>query len=97
MSLFSRLGFESAEERRIRIEQKVLAQQEREQAIKEAQKEEEKNKPIFQVGTTEDGRVTLRIGNYSAWVTMTDHGVEQLISMLRVAKGTDEEDTKDEE
>lgn len=90
MSLLTWLGFESPEERARRIEQKMLAREEIDRAhrryIEEAQREAKKDEPIFQVGTTEDGRITLRIGNYAGWVTMTDFGVEQLIAMLRAAK-----------
>lgn len=74
-------------------EQRELARQEREQAIKDAQK----NEPIFQVGTTEDGRVTLRVGQYTNWVTMTDAGVDQLIAMLQAAKSLVDGDTIIEE
>ena len=81
MKFFDNL-FGNAEDYARKEEQRELAQQEREQAIKDAQR----NEPIFQVGTTEDGRVTLRVGQYTNWVTMTDTGVDQLISMLEAAK-----------
>lgn len=94
MGFFDNL-FGNAEDYARKEEQRELARQEREQAIKDAQK----NEPIFQVGTTEDGRVTLRVGQYTNWVTMTDTGVDQLISMLEAAKSpvagneiTDEEE-----
>lgn len=101
MSLLSWLGFSTDEERRQRIEQKVLAQEERQQAIEDAQKKEQESMPIFQVGSTADGRVTLRLGAYNmATVTMSDAGAEQLIAMLTAAKGKygeDIADIKDEE
>lgn len=81
MGFFDNL-FGNAEDYARKEEQRELARQEREQAIKDAQR----NEPIFQVGTTEDGRVTLRVGQYTNWVTMTDTGVDQLISMLEAAK-----------
>lgn len=102
MGIFDNL-FDSSQDYEQRIEQKRFAQEEREQAIKDAQQREQENLPIFQVGTTEDGRVTLRIGNYSSWVTMTDTGVEQLIALLTAAKAQygdyqarGEEDNEDE-
>ena len=85
MGIFDNL-FGSSQDYEQRIEQKRFAQEERKQAIEDALKKEQENLPIFQVGTTEDGRVTLRIGNYSSWVTMTDTGVEQLIALLTAAK-----------
>lgn len=85
MGIFDNL-FGSSQDYEQRIEQKRFAQEEREQAIKDAQRREQENLPIFQVGTTEDSRVTLRIGNYGAWVTMSDSGVDQLISLLTAAK-----------
>lgn len=65
------------------------------EVVAAAQKED--NIPIFQVGTTEDGRVTLRIGQYGPWVTMSDAGVEQLIAMLTAAKGRYGEDAAEDE
>lgn len=67
------------------------------EAIAEAQRKEQENSPIFQVGTTEDGRVTLRMGNFGIWATMTDRGVDQLIGMLQAAKGLSAEITDDED
>ena len=95
MGIFDNL-FGSSQDYEQRIEQKRFAQEEREQAIKDAQKREQENLPIFQVGTTEDGRVTLRIGQYTNWITMTDAGVEQLIAMLQSAKGLPAEVTDEE-
>lgn len=101
MGLLSWLGFSTNEERRQQIEQKELAREERQQAIKDALKKEQEDLPIFQVGSTADGRVTLRLGAYNmATVTMSDGGVEQLIAMLTAAKGKygeDIADIKDEE
>ena len=92
MGFFDNL-FGNAEDYARKEEQRELAQQEREQAIKDAQR----NEPIFQVGTTEDGRVTLRVANFGGWVTMNDTGVDQLISMLQAAKGLPVEMTEEEE
>ena len=92
MGFFDNL-FGNAEDYARKEEQRELARQEREQAIKDAQR----NEPIFQVGTTEDGRVTLRVGQYTNWVTMTDTGVDQLISMLQAAKSLPAEITEAEE
>ena len=97
MSLLSWLGFETTEERLQKIEQQELARQERRKALDESLKKEQQNTPIFQVGTTEDGRVTLRVSNYAGWVTMTDAGVDQLINMLQAAKGLPAEITDETE
>ena len=45
--------------------------------------------PAYQVGKTEDGKTTLRIG-YST-LTMTNAGVDQLMRMLTAAKENDTE------
>jgi hypothetical protein len=96
MSVLSFLGFLTTEERQQKIEQRLLAQEERQQAIKDAQKKEAEDLPIFQVGSTADGRITLRLGAYNmATVTMSDAGVEQLIAMLAAAKGKYGEDIAD--
>lgn len=44
--------------------------------------------PAYQVGKTEDGRVTLRLGGQYGFstLTMTDAGVDNLIRMLEAAK-----------
>jgi hypothetical protein len=45
--------------------------------------------PAFQVGRTEDNRVSLKIGGDSAWsssLLMNDEGVDALIRMLEAAK-----------
>lgn len=39
--------------------------------------------PVYQVGVTRDGKVTLKLGN--ATLTMNELGVDQLIRMLRAA------------
>jgi hypothetical protein len=52
------------------------------------QVEKEPPAPAFQVGKTEDGRVTLRLGGpygYST-ITMNNAGVSNLIRMLEAAK-----------
>ena len=48
----------------------------------------ENNKPCYQVGKTEDGRVTLRMGTDTMWsqVVMNNDGVDVLIAMLEAAK-----------
>jgi hypothetical protein len=48
--------------------------------------------PVYQVGVTRDGKVTLKMGNST--LTMNDLGVDQLIRMLRAAGA---ESTPDEE
>ena len=96
MSILSFLGFSTAEERQQKIEQRLLAQEERKRAIETAQKKEQEDLPIFQVSSTADGRVTLRLGAYNmATVTMSDAGVEQLVAMLQAAKGKYGEDVAD--
>lgn len=44
--------------------------------------------PAYQVGLTEDGRITLRIGSNHQWsqVTMNDAGVDTLIRLLEAAR-----------
>lgn len=42
------------------------------------------NEPAYQVGKTEDGMTTLRVG-YST-LTMTDSGLNQLIRLLEASK-----------
>ena len=96
MSILSFLGFSTDAERREKIEQQLLAREERKKAIEDAQQKETADLPIFQVGSTADGRVTLRLGAYNmATVTMSDAGVEQLIAMLQAAKGKYGEDVAD--
>ena len=95
MGIFDNL-FGSSQDYEQRIEQKRFAQEERKQAIEDALKKEQEDLPIFQVGSTADGRVTLRLGAYNmATVTMSDAGVEQLIAMLAAAKGKYGEDVAD--
>lgn len=50
--------------------------------------DEESSRPAYQVGRTDDGRVTLRMGTDYQWtqVTMNDDGVDSLIRMLEAAK-----------
>lgn len=49
-----------------------------------------RDRTAYQIGKTEDGRVTLSIGDYdSTTVTMTNEGVDTLIRMLEAAKDTD--------
>lgn len=52
---------------------------------------------VYQVGYTEDNRVSLTIGNglYSSSLLMNDDGVRRLIKMLEVAISPDEEDVED--
>lgn len=49
---------------------------------------EPSNAPCYQVGKTEDGRVTLRLGNESQYsqLTMNNAGVDSLIEILLAAK-----------
>jgi hypothetical protein len=49
--------------------------------------------PVYQIGRTEDGRITLRIGDGYAHstLTMTDSAVKRLIRMLEVAVEEDAE------
>lgn len=50
----------------------------------------------YKVGKTEDGRVTLSVGEYSdTTVTMTNAGVDNLIRMLEAAK--EDEDFSEEQ
>ena len=44
--------------------------------------------PAYQIGVTEDGRVTLRLGNGQQWsqISMNDSAVDTLIRMLEAAK-----------
>lgn len=53
---------------------------------------EKDNTPCYQVGKTEDGRVTLRLGDSYSYsqLTMNDEGVDCLIAMLEAAKGDNE-------
>ena len=45
---------------------------------------------VYRIGKTEDGKVTLSLGNYSGVVvTMNNLGVDQLIRMLEAAKEPD--------
>lgn len=48
-------------------------------------------KPCYQVGKTEDGRVTLRMGTDTSWsqVVMNNAGVDVLIAMLEAARDPD--------
>ena len=50
--------------------------------------DEESIRPAYQVGVTEDGRVTLRLGNGQQWsqISMNDAAVDTLIRMLEAAK-----------
>lgn len=44
--------------------------------------------PAYQIGRTEDGRITLRMGTNHQWsqISMNDEGVDALIRMLEAAK-----------
>ncbi len=55
---------------------------------------EDNNAPTYQIGKTEDGRVTFRIGNYSGGSTliMNNAGVDTLIKMLEAAKEPEDVD-----
>lgn len=58
--------------------------------------EEEDNRPVYQVGTTMSGRVTLRLGTDSHWTSLSfsNEGVDRLIALLQAAKTPeDPEDT----
>jgi hypothetical protein len=50
------------------------------------------NTPCYQVGKTEDGRVTLRLGDSYSYsqLTMNDEGVDCLIAMLEAAKSNEQ-------
>ena len=50
--------------------------------------EPKKEEPAYQIGVTEDGHVTLRMGTNHQWsqITMTSDGVDTLIRMLEAAK-----------
>ena len=45
--------------------------------------------PVYQIGKTEDGMITLRMG-YTT-LTMTNDGVDQLIRILEAAKEPEED------
>ena len=49
---------------------------------------ENDNRPCYQVGKTEDGKVTLRMGTDNNWtqLTMSNDGVDTLIRILEAAK-----------
>lgn len=49
---------------------------------------EEPAQPAYQIGVTEDGRVTLRLGNGHQWsqISMNDAAVDTLIRMLEAAR-----------
>ena len=96
MGFFDNL-FGNAEDYACKEEQRELARQEREQAIKAAQKKAEENTPIYQVGTTEDGLVTLRIDQFGTWLSMSNDGVDMLIRMLQAAKSLPVETTGEKE
>lgn len=65
------------------------------EAVTDAQRKEEERKramPAYQIGRTEDGRVTLNIGDPrygGSTLTMNNEGVDILIRMLEAAKATD--------
>jgi hypothetical protein len=48
----------------------------------------ESTEPAYQIGRTEDGRITLRLGTNRQWsqVVMNDAGVDTLIRMLEAAR-----------
>lgn len=52
---------------------------------------EESVSPAYQIGVTEDGRVTLRLGNGQQWsqISMNDAAVDTLIRMLEAARDSD--------
>lgn len=55
------------------------------------------SEPCYQIGKTEDGKVTLRLGtshNYTT-LTMTNSGVDTLIRMLEAAKEPEELDPEE--
>lgn len=57
------------------------------------------DKPAYQIGKTEDGQVTFRMGTDTNWtqLTMNNEGVRSLIRMLEAAMDDDEAqgETKD--
>lgn len=85
--------FESKTERTARLEQVESASIERKNAIKEAMDKERADNPVFRVGLTTAGRVTLHAYN----VVMSKEGVDMLIRMLESAKVDDEEKWKAED
>ena len=56
--------------------------------VQETQPTASKPSPtVYRIGKTEDGKVTLSLGDYSGTVvTMNNAGVDQLIRMLEAAK-----------
>ena len=48
----------------------------------------ESTEPAYQIGRTEDGRITLRLGTNHQWsqIVMNDAGVDALIRMLEAAR-----------
>ncbi len=54
---------------------------------------EKKPQVAYQIGKLEDGKVTLRLGDYyGSTVTMNNAGVDQLIRMLEAAKDPENRD-----
>ena len=82
--------FKSKSEQIARLEQAELASIERKNAIKEATDKERDDNPVFRVGLTKEGRVTLHAYN----VVMTKQGVDMMIRMLEAAKVDNEEEWK---
>jgi hypothetical protein len=82
--------FKSKAEQIARLEQAELASIERKNAIKEAIDKERDDNPVFRVGLTNEGRVTLHAYN----VVMTKQGVDMMIRMLEAAKVDNEEEWK---
>ena len=53
---------------------------------------------VYRIGKTEDGKVTLSLGNYSGVVvTMNNAGVDHLIRMLEAAKDIEYTDEGEQE
>lgn len=48
--------------------------------------EPKRDQIAYKIGKTEEGKVTLSIGDHGAIVTMNNQGVDQLIRMLEAAK-----------
>ena len=53
-----------------------------------------KNEPAYQVGKTEEGKITLQLGGSNGFsrLTMNDAGVRQLIRMLEAAMEVTDDD-----
>jgi hypothetical protein len=65
----------------------------------EARKREEEDiHPVYQVGKTATGRVSMRLGNAHQYttITMNNQGVDTLIRILEAAKEAEYEDEEDD-